>query len=270
MASDSTQNASERPEEDTPAELPAQFRIAYIPGVSLGKWGTAWKERNPKIRTSFEMTSAETQVSVLREDLADVSFVRMPIDRGDDLHAIPLYSEVPMAVLPKDHELAAKEELALGELAHLHLIQDPAEVPDWERVGEEMTAGTRPDLPAPERVEDAVELVAAGIGFVIIPQSLARLHARKDVVHRPVIDVDRTRIAIAWRNEGDSEELAARVEDFIGVVRGRTANSSRGAAPAEPEKKPAKKRVQQPAPKKKTGSYQRITRKPSAKKRGRR
>ena len=48
--------------------------------------------------------------------------------------------------------------------------------------------------------------------------------SRRDVVVRPVLDLSPTRIGLAWRIDDDDPRL----EDFIGVVRGRTARSSRG------------------------------------------
>ena len=53
--------------------------------------------------------------------------------------------------------------------------------------------------------------------------SVARLHHRKDVTFRPVTDLPTTTIGLVWRTDHDDE----RVQTFIGVVRGRTANSSR-------------------------------------------
>ncbi|WP_183086265.1 LysR family substrate-binding domain-containing protein [Mycetocola tolaasinivorans] len=262
------QNPSPVPESESTD--PADFRIAYVSGVSLGKWGTAWTERNPRIRTSFTMGERDVQRRVLTDHTADVSFVRLPFDRGDDLHLIKLYEETPMVVLPKGHELLEADEIALADLAGLHLIQDPRDVPGWSEIGTEMIEGTRPDLPAPDRVVDAIELVAAGIGFVIVPQSLARLHDRKDVKHRRVTGVEPTEIGIAWRIDEDDAVRAERVEDFIGIVRGRTANSSRGRAEAEPEA-PAKKKGPAQQPSKKPAPFRpRQPRKPASKKRGRR
>lgn len=86
---------------------------------------------------------------------------------------------------------------------------------------------------------DAVELVAAYIGVLVVPQSLARLHHRKDLTYRTLTDAPESRIALSWPQEKTTD----RVEDFIGIVRGRTVNSSRGragAAPASPEKAKAK------------------------------
>jgi hypothetical protein len=52
---------------------------------------------------------------------------------------------------------------------------------------------------------------------------VARLHHRKDVVSRPVTDLDPTSVALAWLVEKDDE----RAQRFVGVVRGRSARSSR-------------------------------------------
>ena len=68
-----------------------------------------------------------------------------------------------------------------------------------------------------------VATVAAGTGVVVVPMSVARLHHRKDVTFRPVTDLPTTTIGLVWRTDRDDE----RVQTFIGVVRGRTANSSR-------------------------------------------
>ena len=53
--------------------------------------------------------------------------------------------------------------------------------------------------------------------------SVARLYHRKDVAHRLVTDLDPTTVALAWLIERDDE----RAQRFVGVVRGRTARSSR-------------------------------------------
>ena len=65
--------------------------------------------------------------------------------------------------------------------------------------------------------------MAAGTGVVLVPMSVARLHRRKDVVHRVVTDLDPSTIALVWLRERDDETTQA----FVGVVRGRTGNSSR-------------------------------------------
>lgn len=188
-------------------DVPDPFTIAFVRGVTLTRWTGAWAQRQRRIPLAFVTTDSGDQVTVLHERLADVSFVRLPVDRAG-LSVIPLYDETPVVIVPKDHPAALFEAVTLADLA--------AE----DRVSEALST------------EDAVELVAAGGGIVILPQSIARLHARKDVVARPVTDAAPTSIAIAWLEERTTPE----VEEFVGIVRGRTAASSRAVPTPKTEK----------------------------------
>ena len=226
--------------ESTPDRL---FSVAFVPGVTLAKWSKVWSERRPDLPLAFLPTPEQDQVRVLHDEAAEVSFVRLPVD-GSDLSVIPLYRETPVVVLPKEHALADAESVTVADLAAEHLLQDPDLVPEWRDVADEIRDGTRRPLPSIRDGDDAAELVAAGVGIVIVPQSVARLHSRKDVVARPVTDVAESQIALAWLEENTTPD----VDEFIGVVRGRTARSSR-APQEEPEKAPPKARKPQQKPK---------------------
>ena len=81
-----------------------------------------------------------------------------------------------------------------------------------------MTAQELAELPDDGMRHELVE------GVLIMPMSLARLHHRKDVVQVPVTGVPTTKVGLVWPQDADDD----RIETFIGVVRGRSANSSRG------------------------------------------
>jgi DNA-binding transcriptional LysR family regulator len=173
----------------------------------------------------------DDQLVALRTGGADMAFVRLPVDRAG-LHVIPLYHEVPVVVVSKEHPVAAYDVIPVADLADEHLLQDPDDVPEWRDVATEIRAGTR--YPVPELTpKQAVESVAAQAGVVIWPMSVARLHHRKDVVQVPVTGVAETQVGLAWPVEADDP----RVETFIGIVRGRTERSSRSASD-EPQQKP--------------------------------
>ncbi|MEW2087158.1 LysR family substrate-binding domain-containing protein [Streptomyces sp. NPDC005283] len=210
----------------TGSEVSPSFRLAYVPGVTPSKWVRIWNERLPDVPLTLIPVSAAEASDVLRGGGADAGFLRLPIDRTD-LSAIPLYTETTVVVVPKDHLVAAADEVSAEDLADdivLHPLDDTL---DWER---------RPGRPANERpatTADAVELVAAGVGLLVVPQSLARLHHRKDLTYRPVSDAPESRIALSW----PEDETTDLVEQFIGIVRGRTVNSSRGRPPTPPQPK---------------------------------
>ncbi|MER7659403.1 LysR family substrate-binding domain-containing protein [Streptomyces albidoflavus] len=210
--------------EDRPAaDASPSFRLAFVPGVTPGKWVRIWQERFPAVPLTLVQVPAPEATALLRAGGADAALLRMPVD-GEDLSAIPLYTETTVVVVPRDHLLTAVDEVPVGELAEelvLHPLDDPLE---WEHP---------PGLPAIERpatTADAIELVAAGVGLVAVPQSLARLHHRRDLTFRPLLDVPASRVALSWPEEHTTDLVDA----FIGIVRGRTANSTRGRLAATP------------------------------------
>ncbi|HET8795959.1 MAG TPA: LysR family substrate-binding domain-containing protein [Arthrobacter sp.] len=173
--------------------------IAFVPGVTPGKWLSRWRERHPEVPIDAFPCDVGAQLEMLHSGRADMSFVRLPVE-DESLHVIPLYSEQPVVVGPKDHEISVFDEVDLDSL------DDPFLDPD-AMGGEAM----------------AMEVAASGAGLVILPMSVARLHNRKDVVFRPVSGVEESRIGLAWLAANTSELT----EEFVGIVRGRTANSSR-------------------------------------------
>ncbi|MFI8294196.1 LysR family substrate-binding domain-containing protein [Streptomyces sp. NPDC085614] len=212
----------------TSSEESPSFRLAYVPGVTPTKWVRIWNERLPEVPLTLVGVPAAEASDMLRARDADAGFVRLPIDRTD-LSAIPLYTETTVVVIPKDHAVAAVEEISTADLAEEIVLHPLDDTLDWERLP------GRPALERPATTADAIELVAAGIGVLVVPQSLARLHHRKDLTYRPVLDAPESRVALSW----PEEETTDLVEEFIGIVRGRTVNSSRGRRqnPAESARK---------------------------------
>lgn len=205
----------------TGSEAPSPFRLAYVPGVTPAKWVRIWRERLPEVPLDLVAVPAAEAPDVLRRGGADAGLVRLPVDRAD-LSAIPLYTETTVVVVPRDHVVSAVEEVSAEDLADEIVFHPLDDVLDWEH------PPGRPAFERPATTADAVELVAAGVGLLVVPQSLARLHHRRDLTYRPVTGVPQSRVALSWPEARTTD----RVEDFIGIVRGRTVNSTRGRRPA--------------------------------------
>ncbi|MDX6741555.1 LysR family transcriptional regulator substrate-binding protein [Actinocorallia sp. A-T 12471] len=207
-----------------------EFRLVYAPGVTPAKWAGVWAERVRDVPLRLIQVSAAEAVPLLRDGGAEAAFVRLPVER-EGLQVIPLYVETTVVVVPKEHAVAAVDDLTLADLADEEVIAPLDDVIDWtERPG-------NPAFTSPESTADAIELVAAEAGVLLLPQSLARLHHRKDLTYRPVTDAPQSRIGLAWP-AGETSDL---MEELIGIVRGRTANSSRGRAPQPPKRTPQKR-----------------------------
>lgn len=183
-----------------PAPQPG-LTIGIVPGVTVTKWTRIWTERFPTVPLQVVPVEQPDQRAALDEGRVDMCFVRGPFER-EGAHLIPLYDEVAVVVVPKDHAASVLESVTLADLA-----------------GED-----RVDAGATTRDHDqAFDLVAAGAGVLLVPHSIARAHTRKDLRSVPVDGVDPTRVGLAWLVEPAGEL----VEEFIGVVRGRTVNSTR-------------------------------------------
>ena len=210
----------------TEPDAPTPFRLAYVPGVTPSKWVRIWGERHPDVRLELVVTTAADAPTLLRDGTADAGLVRLPIDSGG-LSVIALYEETPGrggAEGPRGHRCRRGSTADLeGEIV-LHPLDDAL---DWESL-----PGT-PAAQRPATTADAIELVAAGIGVLVLPQSLARLHHRKDLTYRTVTDAPESPVALAWPQDATTD----RVEEFVGIVRGRSVNSSRGRDAQEPAPK---------------------------------
>ncbi|WP_149550387.1 LysR family transcriptional regulator substrate-binding protein [Streptomyces marokkonensis] len=211
----------------TGSEVSPSFRLVYVPGVMPGKWVRIWNERLPDVPLTLTQVPAAAARGLLLGGEADAGLVRLPVDRTV-LSAIPLYTEQTVVVVPKDHLVTAADTVSPEDLADDIVLHPLDDVLAWEDLP------GRPALERPATTADAIELVAAGIGVLVVPLSLARLHHRKDLTHRPLEDAPESSVALAWPEAATTDQ----VEDFIGIVRGRTVNSTRGRArPAQETKR---------------------------------
>jgi DNA-binding transcriptional LysR family regulator len=190
------------------------FSVGFVTGATPDKWAGVWRQRYSRDPLDLVPVTVEEQEAGIREGTLDMALVRLPVDR-EGLHCIPLYDELPVAVMGAEHLLTLADEVTLADLADEQLVL-PHQSGWTPEVGQL-------DWP-PMSVKDAVEVVASGTGVAIVPMSIARLHHRKDVTYRVVTDLAPTTIGLAWLIDNDDPW----VQRFIGIVRGRTERSSRG------------------------------------------
>jgi DNA-binding transcriptional LysR family regulator len=209
----------------TGSDVTPSFTLAYVPGVTPAKWVRLWQERLPEVPLNLVQVPAAEAADLVRDRGADAALLRLPTDRTG-LSAIPLYTETTVVVVPKDHLLTAADEMSLEDAVADGVVLHPEDdTLDWEQPPGQQA------LERPATTKDAIELVAAGVGLVIVPQSLARLYHRRDLTYRPLTDTPESRVALSW----PEDETTDLMEQLIGIVRGRTVNSTRGRAP-EPAK----------------------------------
>lgn len=193
--------------------------------------------------TASEAPAEATEHAIIeRQDVPENPFAHMSIVRpdrepastdGEKYHSIRLYEELPVVILPVDHVLTVLDEVPVEELAEEFLLQPASDIPAYEEVSRAWRENAGRIVPEGLTDKETIELVAAGVGLYIVPMSIARFYHRKDLTYRPVAGLDTYPVHLVWprapKGEPRSEELEALLQDFIGIVRGRTATSDRGS-----------------------------------------
>lgn len=189
-----------------------------------------------------DSAEATEHTPIERQDVPENPFAHMSIVRpdrepastdGEKYHSIRLYEELPVVILPVDHVLTVLDEVPVEEFAEEFLLQPASDIPAYEEVSRAWRESAGRIVPEGLTDKETIELVAAGVGLYIVPMSIARFYHRKDLTYRPVAGLDLYPVHLVWprapKGEPRSEELEALLQDFIGIVRGRTATSDRGS-----------------------------------------
>ena len=184
------------------------FTVGFMPGLMVTTAVRALGAAHPDLTVDVLRTGFDDQVQVLHDGRADVSFVRLPVDRTG-LTLVPLFTEPRLVALPTGHPLAAHETVSIADLAAEHLLQDPAMVPEWRETG------TRRRLPVIRTVEEKLEYVAAGHGIVILPRSTTVFYRRPGVVCIPVADIGPNEVCLA----SDATRHSPLIAEFASLAR---------------------------------------------------
>lgn len=195
---------------------PREFRLGVVPGATPGKWVDAWKERMPRHPITLVALTVHEQYAALVSRKVDAAIARLPLS-GEELHQIALYEEVPVVVANRDSHLLAADALTLTDLEGEVLLQID------DGVFEALPLHNLSTGPTVALAEDAIATIGAGVGIAIVPMSIARANQRKDVDSRVLTDGPTSQIVLAWPKDNPHPDI----DTLVGIVRGRTANSSR-------------------------------------------
>lgn len=254
------------------------MRLGFARGVSPGKWARRW-DATAEARGSGPLELVPLTLRGLPESDGDVDVTleRVPpgalpvgVVRGESgrieggsgsteatrytvptRHAMPtrhtvptryavqLYTESVALVVPAGHELAGSETIEAETLELIPLLAHPDHADSWP----EAEAWEDPAW-QPRDARAALELVASGVGAILMPLPLARhLSDRRAHAIIPVSATTEsgslrgTEIWASWDIERDDDE----VQHLIGVLRGRTVRSGRARMQPKTQGKPQPK-----------------------------
>ncbi|MEU4520155.1 LysR substrate-binding domain-containing protein [Amycolatopsis sp. NPDC024027] len=201
----------------TAARGASAFTVAFMPGITVTGAVRELSARQPGLAVELLRTTWDDQTEVLHDGRADVSVIRLPVDRRG-LSVRPLFREPRVAVLHAGHRLAGKESVRVGDLVDEHLLNDPDAVPEWRDIAVELREGAAPARRAFRSVEEKLEHVAAARGIAVVPRSTSEYYTRPDVVRVPVEDLPPNEVCLAWVSGRRSRVIFEFAEIFAGLA----------------------------------------------------
>jgi DNA-binding transcriptional LysR family regulator len=157
-----------------------ELRVGFLPSVAnylMPPVVRAFRDHHPQIALRTEDVTIAQLVERVRDGRLDAGLSRQPL--VDDLRAEEILREPVAAVLPEGHQLAARSELALSDLADESWVLTPrSSWAPWHRKYDEdyARAGYRPRVvQRADSPQSLLALVAAGVGVTRLPLSARSL-----------------------------------------------------------------------------------------------
>ncbi|MGP3916817.1 LysR family transcriptional regulator [Nonomuraea sp. 10N515B] len=169
----------------------------------------------PGWEVSLRLVGWDDPSGGLLDGSSDVAFIWLPVPAG--LSTYVLATEARGVALPADHRLAGLAEVpfeALRDEPFIALPMVAGPLRDFwlglDARDDEPVVGVTANTP-----EEVFEAVTSGLGVVLVAEGNAALYNRPGMVYRPVAGLPPGELAIAWRNEDKSPQVAA----FIDALR---------------------------------------------------
>ncbi len=201
-----------------------RMRVGYTSSASLHELTPAiiraFRATHPLMSLEIEEGAAHDLLCALEEERIDAAFVRSPVTHYATLESIELIQERMVAALPMQHPLAVRagESLRLSELRDepFILYRQVNGSGIKERLVELCrAAGFEPRaVQEVHRMIAALQLVAAGLGISVVPQSLASIQP-KSVVYRAFEPPATVPLNLAYRRHADAQA----VKRFVSLSR---------------------------------------------------
>jgi DNA-binding transcriptional LysR family regulator len=185
---------------------------------------TVFHNRFPGVEIELHEMKTSELIEGLHQRRVQVGLVRMPV-RDDLLLVEPILLEPLVVALPEHHPLAEKPRVAFRDLAGEAFLLPPRQLApsffdqltDLSReAGFELRLGAEAS-----QLQTILNLVAAGMGVTLVPESVTQMGGRGVVFKRMPEPPPTMEIAVAWRCDDPSQVL----QGFLEVIR-ETAHQS--------------------------------------------
>jgi DNA-binding transcriptional LysR family regulator len=177
-----------------------------------------FRQRFPGVEIELHELKAFELVQALHQGRIHVGLVRLPVQ--DELLSLePILEEKLVVALPEQHPLAERPRLAFRDLAGEAFLLPPRQLAPgfYEQLADlAQQAGFTLRIGAEaSQLQTILNLVAAGMGITLVPESVMQMSGRGVVFKRLPEPSPTMEIAVAWRRDDPSQVLQA----FLEVVR---------------------------------------------------
>jgi DNA-binding transcriptional LysR family regulator len=177
-----------------------------------------FRQSYPGLHLTLEENSSTNLVLMIREGALDAAFIRPPF-QGDEVVAFaPLLLEDLVVAVPRGHRLATRKAVALLDLSDQTFVfyhrrvrpgLTDAVIAACERAGFQPRMGQQ----APQ-LTSTLNLVAAGLGISVVPESLKHLRTNDIVYLQLKGEAPQAALGLASR----VDERSAAVGHFIALA----------------------------------------------------
>jgi DNA-binding transcriptional LysR family regulator len=177
-----------------------------------------FRQAYPALHVTLQENKSINLVGMIREGTVDAAFIRPPFEADEVVAYTPLLHEKMVVAVPRGHRLALRKATTLAGLSEevfvfYHRNVRPgltdAVIAACERSG----FRSRLSQEAPQ-LTSTLNLVAAGLGVSIVPESLKHLRTNDIVYLRLTGNAPQAALGLASRADGRS----AAVDNFIAVA----------------------------------------------------
>ena len=180
-----------------------------------------FRQRYPEVKLILQEEHSGSLIQRLRDRQTDIIFLYLyhEISEDNDLETMSLTQEPLVAVLPKNHPLAAKSQISLAEVKNEEFVMPLHQV--VAGLSEQIYHLCSQAGFVPKVVQTAVfmvtilGLVAGETGISILPSHVQNLQ-REGVVYRPILEpTATTHLTAVWRQNDSSTIL----QQFIDIIK---------------------------------------------------
>ncbi|QPF94369.1 LysR family transcriptional regulator [Bradyrhizobium commune] len=177
-----------------------------------------FRQAYPALHVTLQENSSTNLVAMIRDGTVDAAFIRPPFEADEVVAYTPLLHERMVVAVPKRHRLASRKATTLAGLSDEVFVFYHRDVrPGLTDVviAACERSGFRPRLSqeAPQ-LTSTLNLVAAGLGIAIVPESLRHLRTNDIVYLRLTGDAPQAALGLASRADVRSAALG----NFISVA----------------------------------------------------